>query len=135
MCSRQVSSSQRRKKELAWLKYLELYHFVSASLKLVGGWTLLWNQCILKHMDSFSSHLSLPPLPTLFFFLAYSTFYIVGLILSMQIPFVGFQPIRTSEHMAAAGKKIQCLLPNSLLSTRKPQAHEALFLCIRKNTC
>lgn len=35
---------------------------------------------------------------------AYSTFYIMGLILSMQIPFVGFQPIRTSEHMAAAGK-------------------------------
>lgn len=35
---------------------------------------------------------------------AYSTFYIVGLILSMQVPFVGFQPIRTSEHMAAAGK-------------------------------
>ncbi|KAI8767408.1 RADres2 [Biomphalaria glabrata] len=34
---------------------------------------------------------------------AYSCFYIVGLILSMQIPFVGFQPIRTSEHMAAAG--------------------------------
>jgi len=29
----------------------------------------------------------------------------VGLILSMQIPFVGFQPIRTSEHMAAAGRK------------------------------
>lgn len=22
----------------------------------------------------------------------------------MQVPFVGFQPIRTSEHMAAAGK-------------------------------
>ncbi|XP_005095974.1 dolichyl-diphosphooligosaccharide--protein glycosyltransferase subunit STT3B [Aplysia californica] len=34
---------------------------------------------------------------------AYNCFYIVGLILSMQIPFVGFQPIRTSEHMAAAG--------------------------------
>ncbi|KAG9345122.1 hypothetical protein JZ751_009665 [Albula glossodonta] len=31
------------------------------------------------------------------------TFYIIGLVLSMQIPFVGFQPIRTSEHMAAAG--------------------------------
>ena len=40
-----------------------------------------------------------------FVFIAYSTFYIVGLILSMQIPFVGFQPIRTSEHMAAAGMK------------------------------
>ncbi|KAG7235481.1 hypothetical protein INR49_002616, partial [Caranx melampygus] len=35
--------------------------------------------------------------------IAYSTFYIIGLVLSMQIPFVGFQPIRTSEHMAAAG--------------------------------
>lgn len=36
-------------------------------------------------------------------YIAYSTFYILGTILSMQIPFVGFQPIRTSEHMAAAG--------------------------------
>lgn len=36
---------------------------------------------------------------------AYSTFYIVGLVLSMQVPFVGFQPIRTSEHMAAAGEQ------------------------------
>ncbi|XP_037946380.1 dolichyl-diphosphooligosaccharide--protein glycosyltransferase subunit STT3B [Teleopsis dalmanni] len=33
----------------------------------------------------------------------YCTFYILGLLLSMQIPFVGFQPIRTSEHMAALG--------------------------------
>ncbi len=37
-------------------------------------------------------------------FSAYTTFYILGLILSMQVPFVGFQPLRTSEHMAAAGK-------------------------------
>ncbi|XP_065666900.1 dolichyl-diphosphooligosaccharide--protein glycosyltransferase subunit STT3B isoform X2 [Hydra vulgaris] len=36
-------------------------------------------------------------------FTAYSIFFIIGLLLSMQIPFVGFQPIRTSEHMAAAG--------------------------------
>ena len=36
-------------------------------------------------------------------FVSYSVFYITGLLLSMQIPFVGFQPIRTSEHMAAAG--------------------------------
>lgn len=34
---------------------------------------------------------------------AYSTFYILGLLLSMQIPFVGFQPVRTSEHMASTG--------------------------------
>ena len=38
-----------------------------------------------------------------YIFLAYSVFFIAGLLLSMQIPFVGFQPIRTSEHMAAAG--------------------------------
>lgn len=37
-------------------------------------------------------------------FTSYTTFYILGLVMSMQIPFVGFQPIRTSEHMAAAGK-------------------------------
>ena len=40
-----------------------------------------------------------------FCFSAYTTFYILGLILSMQVPFVGFQPLRTSEHMAAAGTK------------------------------
>ncbi|XP_063231539.1 dolichyl-diphosphooligosaccharide--protein glycosyltransferase subunit STT3B [Bacillus rossius redtenbacheri] len=36
-------------------------------------------------------------------FTSYTTFYILGLLFSMQIPFVGFQPIRTSEHMAATG--------------------------------
>lgn len=36
-------------------------------------------------------------------YVAYNTFYILGLLCSMQIPFVGFQPIRTSEHMASAG--------------------------------
>ncbi|GMS88711.1 hypothetical protein PENTCL1PPCAC_10886, partial [Pristionchus entomophagus] len=34
---------------------------------------------------------------------AYSSFYVLGTILSMQIPFVGFQPVRTSEHMPALG--------------------------------
>merc|ERR1712136_32448 len=36
-------------------------------------------------------------------YVAYTTFFIMGLLLSMQIPFVGFQPIRTSEHMASLG--------------------------------
>ncbi|EDV20993.1 uncharacterized protein TRIADDRAFT_31147 [Trichoplax adhaerens] len=36
-------------------------------------------------------------------YIAYTSFFILGLIMSMQIPFVGFQPVRTSEHMAAAG--------------------------------
>ncbi|XP_060560067.1 dolichyl-diphosphooligosaccharide--protein glycosyltransferase subunit STT3B-like [Ruditapes philippinarum] len=36
-------------------------------------------------------------------YVAYNSFFIIGLILSMQIPFVGFNPISTSEHMASAG--------------------------------
>lgn len=66
------------------------------------GESMLFEMCMLV-----CSRFSLLLSPS--FSLAYSTFYIVGLILSMQIPFVGFQPIRTSEHMAAAGKKTVCL--------------------------
>jgi dolichyl-diphosphooligosaccharide--protein glycosyltransferase len=36
-------------------------------------------------------------------FAAFNVFYILGQLMAMQIPFVGLQPIRTSEHMAAAG--------------------------------
>ncbi|KAJ3092940.1 oligosaccharyl transferase stt3 subunit [Quaeritorhiza haematococci] len=36
-------------------------------------------------------------------YVGYSTFYVLGTLMSMQIPFVGFQPTRTSEHMAALG--------------------------------
>uniref|UniRef100_A0A0N5AKN6 Dolichyl-diphosphooligosaccharide--protein glycosyltransferase subunit STT3A n=1 Tax=Syphacia muris TaxID=451379 RepID=A0A0N5AKN6_9BILA len=36
-------------------------------------------------------------------YVAYSIVYTLGTILSMQIPFVGFQPVQTSEHMAAFG--------------------------------
>ena len=50
--------------------------------------------------------ISVPLEMPLFSFAAYTTFFIVGLILSMQIPFVGFQPIKTSEHMASAGMYI-----------------------------
>lgn len=32
-------------------------------------------------------------------YIAYSTLYCVGTILSMQISFVGFQPVQSSEHM------------------------------------
>lgn len=36
-------------------------------------------------------------------YVAYSTVYCIGTILSMQISFVGFQPVQSSEHMAALG--------------------------------
>lgn len=34
---------------------------------------------------------------------AYSAWYVLGTIASMQVPFVEFLPVRTSEHMAALG--------------------------------
>lgn len=39
-------------------------------------------------------------------YIGYSSWYAVGTLASMQVPFVGFQPVRTSEHMAALGLSI-----------------------------
>ena len=36
-------------------------------------------------------------------YVAYSSWYAIGTLASMQVPFVGFLPVRTSEHMAALG--------------------------------
>lgn len=36
-------------------------------------------------------------------YIAYSTWYALGTLASMQVPFVGFLPIRSSDHMAALG--------------------------------
>jgi len=36
-------------------------------------------------------------------YVAYSTFFVIGTLSSMQVPFIGFQPVQTSEHMAALG--------------------------------
>lgn len=36
-------------------------------------------------------------------YVAYNTVYILGTLLSMQVTFVGFQPVQSSEHMAAFG--------------------------------
>jgi len=36
-------------------------------------------------------------------YIAYCTFYTIGTLLSMQITFVGFQAVQSSEHMAALG--------------------------------
>jgi len=36
-------------------------------------------------------------------YIAYSTLFVIGTILSMQISFIGFQPVQSSEHLAAIG--------------------------------
>jgi len=37
-------------------------------------------------------------------YVSYSTWFALGTLASMQVPFVGFLPIRSSEHMSALGK-------------------------------
>ncbi|KAJ9478514.1 Dolichyl-diphosphooligosaccharide--protein glycosyltransferase subunit STT3 [Pseudozyma hubeiensis] len=63
-----------------------------------GGYVFITNMIplhvlVLILMGRFSSRL----------YVSYSSFYALGTLASMQVPFVGFQPVRTSEHMAALG--------------------------------
>jgi dolichyl-diphosphooligosaccharide--protein glycosyltransferase len=37
-------------------------------------------------------------------YISYSSWYLIGTLASMQVPFVGFLPLKTSEHMAALGQ-------------------------------
>jgi hypothetical protein len=38
-------------------------------------------------------------------YVGYSSWYAIGTLASMQVPFVGFQPVKTSEHMGALGAR------------------------------
>jgi dolichyl-diphosphooligosaccharide---protein glycosyltransferase len=42
-------------------------------------------------------------------YVAYTTWYALGTLASMQIPFVGFLPVKTSEHMPALGELFKSL--------------------------
>jgi dolichyl-diphosphooligosaccharide--protein glycosyltransferase len=56
-------------------------------------------------------------------YVSYCTFYVLGTLASMQIPFVGFQPTLTSEHMGALGVfgLLQLVAFANLLSHHIPQ--------------
>ncbi|XP_057408963.1 dolichyl-diphosphooligosaccharide--protein glycosyltransferase subunit STT3A isoform X1 [Balaenoptera acutorostrata] len=63
-------------------------------------------------------------------YVAYCTVYCLGTILSMQISFVGFQPVLSSEHMAAFGVFGLCQIHafvDYLRSKLNPQQFEVLF--------
>jgi len=63
-------------------------------------------------------------------YVAYSSVYVIGTILSMQIPFVGFQPVLTSEHMGALGVFGLCQVYASaeyLRSRLNPEQFNVLF--------
>ena len=63
-------------------------------------------------------------------YIAYSSLYTIGTILSMQISFVGFQPVQTSEHMGAFGIFGLCQIYafiEYLRSKLSPQMFNQLF--------
>lgn len=81
---------------ILWSTYTALAYFFMVSAW--GGYVFIINLIplhvfVLILIGRFSDRL----------YVSYSTFFTLGLLLSMQIPFVGFQPVRTSEHMASAG--------------------------------
>lgn len=66
-------------------------------------------------------------------YVAYSTVYCIGTILSMQISFVGFQPVQSSEHMLAFGVFGLCQLyafVNFVKSKLSKEQFEILFKSI-----
>lgn len=72
-------------------------------LVYLGGYAFITNMIplhalILILMGRFTSRL----------YVGYSSWYAIGTLASMQVPFVGFQPVKTSEHMAALGKCSPC---------------------------
>ncbi|KAJ8275624.1 hypothetical protein COCON_G00073760 [Conger conger] len=63
-------------------------------------------------------------------YVAYCTVYCLGTVLSMQISFVGFQPVQSSEHMAAFGVFGLCQIHafvDFLRSKLNAQQFEVLF--------
>ncbi|KAJ6464464.1 oligosaccharyl transferase STT3 subunit [Mycena sanguinolenta] len=90
-----------------WIKALKLGSALFGTLAAVfyfymvaawGGYVFITNMIplhglVLILMGRFSSRL----------YVAYSSWYVIGTLASMQVPFVGFQPVSTSEHMAALG--------------------------------
>src|ERR1700712_1608353 len=80
---------------LAMLTSLSYFYMVSAW----GGYVFITNMIplhvfILVCMGRFGPRV----------YVSYCTWYALGTLASMQIPFVGFLPIRSSEHMSALGK-------------------------------
>lgn len=89
-----IKSLKTGKMSWAVLTALSYFYMVSAW----GGYVFIINLIplhvfVLMIMGRFSLKL----------YTSYTTFYVIGQLCAMQIPFVGFQPVSTSEHMASAG--------------------------------
>merc|ERR1719186_1186388 len=78
-----------------WIKSVKTGNVYYASLCAVAYFYMVssWGGYVLMISGRFSHRI----------YIAYSTVYTIGTLLSMQISFVGFQPVQTSEHMLALG--------------------------------
>ncbi|KAL0571429.1 oligosaccharyl transferase stt3 subunit [Marasmius crinis-equi] len=90
-----------------WIKALKLGSALYGTLAAVfyfymvaawGGYAFITNMIpihalVLMLMGRYSTRL----------YVGYCSWYAIGTLASMQVPFVGFQPVRTSEHMGALG--------------------------------
>ena len=108
---------------ILWSTYTALAYFFMVSAW--GGYVFIINLIplhvfVLILMGRYSDRL----------YVAYSTFFTLGLLLSMQIPFVGFQPVRTSEHMASAGMfvLVQAYAFLKYLQTKLSKAQFKIYL-------
>ena len=58
-------------------------------------------------------------------YVSYSTWFALGTLASMQIPFVGFLPIRSSEHMSALGRSTE--IAEKRINTERVQVSSVSF--------
>lgn len=65
-------------------------------------------------------------------YIAYTTWYSLGTLASMQIPFVGFLPIRSNDHMAALGVfgLLQLVAFGAYVRSNVPTAQFKVFLTV-----
>lgn len=65
-------------------------------------------------------------------YISYTTWYALGTLASMQIPFVGFLPIRSNDHMAALGVfgLMQLLAFGAYVRSNVPSAQFKTFLVV-----
>jgi len=114
--SRSVAGSYDNEGIAIFLLMITYYYWIKAlktGSALFGAITAFWYFYMVSAWGGYVFIINLIPLHVFALvlmgrfsarlYVSYSTFYIIGTLASMQIPFVGFQPTRTSEHMAALG--------------------------------
>ncbi|SGZ46260.1 CIC11C00000003541 [Sungouiella intermedia] len=105
------------------LTALSYFYMVSAW----GGYVFITNLIplhvfVLILMGRYSSRL----------YIAYTTWYSLGTLASMQIPFVGFLPIRSNDHMAALGVfgLLQLVALGAYVRSNVPTGQFKVFLTV-----